>query len=103
VNVIFDEAPKGRSESFPIHRHPAYDKRTGDIFRHHGNADVPKLNRPKPRSEVEIAQAVNRGDIPVEKVLRTHPHLAGQALVQQHEREKAAGIKTAYAKRGMRP
>lgn len=42
----------------------------------------------QPQSEQDIAQAVNRGEMSVDDVLPTHPHLAGDALIEQHKRER---------------
>jgi hypothetical protein len=42
----------------------------------------------QPHSEQDVAQAVNRGEMGVDDVLQTHPHLAGDALIEQHKRER---------------
>jgi hypothetical protein len=53
----------------------------------------------EPPSEQSIAQSVNRGEIPVEDVLNTHPHLAADALVEQHRREEQDRIEQAEAEK----
>lgn len=88
---VGDDAPDGAPQRNPelddvMTRHPFHDRMTNTIL---GEEKQPQ---PPPTNEKELSQAVARGDIPVEQVLKTHPHLAGPAIVEQHRREKMAEL-----------
>jgi hypothetical protein len=69
-----------------MRRHPLHDAATDTVLGEDKKPHAP------PTNEKELSQAVARGDVPVEDILQTHPHLAGPALVEQHRQKAKADL-----------